>query len=138
MTISKYISEFIKQYSDIVIDTNHVHDGSDQYGLFKSATRQVARNIDGSMKITEYYQFLATQDSVSESERKEADEWLEDLCYWVDDYPYKHDEYPSLDGSRLVTNIEISGSPIPYTDIDETITYQLTLLITYERDVNNE
>lgn len=132
MTISKYISEFIKGYSDIVIDTNHVQDGSDQYGLFKSAARNVQRNIDGSMKVTEYYQFLATQDSVSEDERKEADEWLEDFVYWVDDYPYAS-EYPPIDGNRMVTNIEVNGSPIPYNDMDGKITYQLMLIITYER-----
>ena len=36
MTISAYISNLLKEYDGIEIDTDHVSDGSDKYGLFKS------------------------------------------------------------------------------------------------------
>ena len=72
MTISKYIVDFLNQIGGISIDTNHVRDGSDQYGLFKSPSRDKKDFTDDSYEVTEYYQFLARLDSVSDSERKEA------------------------------------------------------------------
>lgn len=134
MTISKYISQFIRQFETIKIDTNHVEDGSDKYGLFKSPSRDFTRNIDGSAKITEYYQFFAFQKSLSESERKEDDEWLEEFTYWIDDYPIIND-YPALDGGRYVVDISATGSPTPMTDSNNGILYQIALSITYEREI---
>lgn len=133
MTISKYIADFIRQYKQIKIDTNHLKDGSDQYGMFKSPARDIRRNIDDSCVITEYYQFFAKQASTSESERKESDEWLEELTYWVDDYELGGN-YPAIDGSRRVVNIEVTGSPTPFEDKDSEILYQISLAITYERE----
>lgn len=134
MTISKYIVDFLKLYDDIKIETNHVADGSDKYGLFKSPARDFARNLDGSSEVTEYFQFLASQKSISDAERKEDDEWLEAFTYWVDDYPMKYD-YPSIDGNRQVTSIEVTGSTTPLTDDNNHIVYQMLLSITYEREV---
>ena len=73
MTISKYIVDFLNRVCGISIDTNHVRDGSDQYGLFKSPSRDKKDFTDDSYEVTEYYQFLARLDSVSDSERKEAE-----------------------------------------------------------------
>lgn len=134
MTISKYIVEFLELFEDIKIDTNHIKDGSDHYGLFKSPARDKQDKINGSATITEYYQFFAFQDSMSEDERLEDDEWLEKLTYWVDDFSTNY-EYPEIDGSRKVTDISVTGSPTPFIDNDNGITYQIALSITYEREV---
>ena len=133
MTISKYIANFISRYSKIQIDTNHIKEGSDQYGMFKSPARDVRRHIDDSCVITEYYQFFAKQAATSESERKESDEWLEELTYWVDDYGLDG-HYPNIDGHRRVVDIEVTGSPTPFEDKDGEILYQISLSITYERE----
>ena len=61
MTISQYITDFLKNYENIEIDTNHVADGSDKYGMFKSPARDVRNNIDESYQITEYFNFFAKQ-----------------------------------------------------------------------------
>lgn len=135
MTISRYIVEFLELFEDIKIDTNHIKDGSDHYGLFKSPARDKLVNTDGSTTITEYYQFFAFQDSMSEDERLEDDEWLEKLTYWVDDYNVYYD-YPEIDGNRMVTNIAVTGAPTPFIDSDNGITYQISLSITYEREGN--
>ncbi len=133
MTISKYIVDLLKQNKEISIETNHIADGSDKYGLFKSPGRDIRNNIDGSYEITEYYQFNARQESSSESERKEADEWLEDLAYWADDYPFNND-FPELDGNRRVTEFSITGNPYPMeADSRETL-YHMALSITYVRE----
>lgn len=133
MTISEYISNFLKQYKNIKIDTNHVGEGSDKYGLYKTAAREREKHLDGSSTITEYYTFFAFQNSMSEDERKEDDEWLEDLTYWADDYDLWYN-YPTIDGGRMVTDITITGSPAPFVDDNNGITYQLTLSIKYERE----
>ena len=133
MTISKYIAEFIKLYENIVIDTNHVKDGSDKYGLFKSPSRDKTPYINGSSTITEYFQFYAMQNSISETERQEDDPWLENFVYWVDDYPLSY-EYPAIDGGRSVQNISVSGCPTPFSDSDNGIMYQISLTITSERE----
>lgn len=134
MTISKYVSSFIKEYENIKIDTNHVEAGSDKYGLFKSPSRDFVRKVDGSTTITEYYQFFASQKSISESERLEDDEWLEDFIYWLDDYPIEYD-YPIIDEQRRVIDISAAGCPTPMSD-NNGMMYQITLKITYEREVN--
>lgn len=133
MTISSYIVEFLNRYENLVIDTNRINDGYDRNGLFKSPSREVKHRIDGSMEITEHYQFLARQAAISDRERKEADQWLEDLTYWVDDYNMEY-EYPKLDGNRRVTDISVTGCPTPMEDEDKEIIYQLALSITYERE----
>lgn len=133
MTISKYVSEFLRLYANIEIDTNHVQDGADKFGLFKSPSREFTRLNDGSAIITEYFQFFAFQTSIGEYERKEDDEWLEAFTYWVDDYPFRS-EYPYIDGNRTVIEITATGNPTPFEDNNRGIMYQITLSIKYERE----
>jgi len=133
MTISEYIANLLKENKEISIEMNHIKDGSDKYGLFKSPSRDVRNNIDGSYEITEYYQFNARQATSSESERKEADEWLEDLAYWADDYSFYY-KFPEIDKNRKVTGFSITGNPYPMeADSRETL-YHMALSITYERE----
>lgn len=133
MTISKYIADLLEENKEISIETNHVKDGSDKYGLFKSPSRDIREFTDGSYEITEYYQFEARQSSLNESERKEADEWLEDLAYWADDYAF-YNEFQDLDKGRRVTGFSITGNPYPMeADSRETL-YQMALSITYVRE----
>lgn len=134
MTISKYINDFISKYLDgIIIATNHLEDGPDKYGLFKSPTRDISKYIDGSCEITEHYQLFAKQDGVSEVDRKDSDEFLEELIYWVDDYPLEY-EYPPIDGGRKVTNISITGCPYSMdVENNNEVIYQIMLSITYLR-----
>ena len=133
MTISKYIVEFLKIIGGVEIDTNHMQDGSDQYGLFKSPARDVNNFVDGSYSIKEQYQFLARLNSVSETERKEADEILEELTYKVDDYSFEYD-YPELDGKRKVMDISVTGCPCPMESEERETLYQISLSITYVRE----
>lgn len=133
MTVSKYIVDLLKNYDGIEIDTNHVPDGSDKYGLFKSPSRGIKDFNDSSYEITEYYQFLARQKTVSNSERKEADEWLEDLTYWVDDLVVDY-QLPALDKGRTVTGLSITGCPYPLETENKDTMYQLSLSITYLRE----
>lgn len=133
MTISKAITEWLKGYEDIKVDTNHIQDGSDKYGLFKSPARDIQNYTDGSYEVTEYYNFMAKQDSTSDYDRRDADEWLEELTYWVDDYPYNY-EYPDIGGNRKIILIELTGCPYPMeADANEAL-FQMALKITYSRE----
>ena len=85
MTISAAISSWLSQIESMKIDTNHITDGADKYGLFKTPSRNTRELIDGSYEVTEFYQFFARQSSISEGDRKDSDEWLEDLAYMADD-----------------------------------------------------
>lgn len=133
MTISKYITDLLAKNNVISIETNHVKDGSDRYGLFKSPSRDTKEFTDGSYEITEHYQFVARQSSINEIERKEADEWLEELVYWADDYPF-YNEFPELDKGRRVIGFSITGNPYPMEADSEETLYQMTLSITYIRE----
>jgi hypothetical protein len=135
MTIAKYIKDFISKYMNgVEISTNHLGDGFDEYGLFKSPARNVTRNIDGSYNVIEYYQFYAKQAGVSEADRKDSDEFLEDLTYWMDDYPIQY-EYPPIDGGRIVTDISMTGCPyLLEVDNSNEVVYQISLSITYTRE----
>lgn len=133
MTISRYITEFLRKYENIEIETNHVADGSDKYGMFKSPARDKKNMIDGSSEITEYFQFFAKQSAIAESERLESDEWLENFMYWLDDYKTYY-EYPVIDGNRRIVDIQATGCPTAMFNDDDDITYQITLSITYERE----
>lgn len=133
MTISKAITQWLKSYENINIETNHIKDGSDKYGLFKSPARDIKNFNDNSQAITEYYQFMAKQSAVSDSERKDSDEWLEDLTYWVDDYQLNY-EYPDVGGSRKIESIELTGCPYPMESTEDEILYQMSLKITYSRE----
>lgn len=132
-TISEAIVTFIKSYQTIEIDTSHIQDGSDTYGLFKSPNRDVKLFNDYSQEITEYYQFMAKQSSISNTDRKTADEWLEDLTYWVDDYSLNY-AYPTLTDNRKITNIELTGCPYPMETTEDETLYQMSLKITYTRE----
>lgn len=133
MTISEAIVKWLSYYKDIQIETNHIKDGSDKYGLFKSPTRATKNYLDLSYEITEYYQLLARQNSVSEDDRKDSEEFLEDLTYWADDFAYNY-EYPELDKNRKILGIEITGTPYPMqTNADDSI-YQITIKIIYSRE----
>ena len=133
MTVSAYISDFLSKHDGIKIDTDHVPDGADKYGLFKSPSRDIEEFNDSTYQITEYYQFLARQKTVSLSERKEADEWLEELTYWIDDFVFKY-RFPELDGNRTVMGLSITGCPYPMEAEDRDTLYQMNLSITYIRE----
>ena len=133
MTISEYIVNLLKNYKKLEIDTNHVSEGSDKYGLFKSPSRNVREFIDSSYEITEYYQFLGRQVTVSADERKEADEWLEDFTYWVDDFPVNYN-FPPLDKGRQVTAISVTGTPSPMEYGNDDTLFEMALAITYIRE----
>ena len=133
MTIAQYLADWLSNYESLEIDTNHITDGADQYGLFRAPTRLIQEMNDGSYEITEYFNFFARQASVTEGDRQDSDQWLEDLCYWVDDYPFSYD-YPDPGGDRTVTLISINGVPYPMeTDSDDTL-YQFSITITYTRE----
>lgn len=133
MTISETISKWLAEYGEIAIETNHVSDGSDKYGLFKSPQRNIVSHVDYSYEITEYYQLLARLNSLSEDDRKDSDEQLEKLTYWADDYPFIY-EYPALDGNRQILNISVTGSPYPLSTNSSDTVYQLSIEITYTRE----
>lgn len=133
MTISQAIVEWLSHYKDLTIETNHIKDGADKYGLFKSPTRQVKNYLNLDYEITEYYQLLIRQNSVSEDDRKDSDEFLENLTYWADDFQFEY-EYPKLDKNRKILDIEVTGTPYPLqTNSDDSI-YQITIKITYSRE----
>lgn len=133
MTISAYIASILSEYEGIAIDTNHMETGSDQYGLYKSPGRSKKDFTDGSYEVTENFQFFARQSGLSAMERKETDEWLEDLVYWIDDYPFKNG-FSAIDGSREVTGLSITGSPYAMLTESREVLYQMSISITYIRE----
>lgn len=136
MTVSEYVKNLLKKKEDIEIfeiDTDHVNDGSEKYGLYRSPGRTTRNFNDGSYEITENYQFMAKQSTNTFSERKETDEWLEELSYWADDFGYYY-QFPELGNNRTVTGFSITGSPyLMEADSRETL-YQMSLSITYIRE----
>lgn len=133
MTISAYIAKILSEYEGITIDTNHMATGSDQYGLYKSPGRNKKEFADGSYEITENFQFFARQSSVTATERKEADEWLEDLGYWIDDYPFVKG-FPEINGNREITELSITGSPYAMSTDSREVLYQMSISVTYIRE----
>ena len=133
MTISEYIVDLLKNYKELKIDTNHVSEGADKYGLFKSPSRNTREFTGGSYEITEYYQFLGRQVTLSQDERKEADEWLEDFTYWVDDFPFNYN-FPPLDKGRRVTAFSVTGTPAPMEYNNDDTLFEMALAITYIRE----
>ena len=133
MTISAAISSWLSQIESMKIDTNHITDGSDKYGLFKAPTRNTRELIDGSYEITEYYQFFARQASTSEADRKDSDEWLENLAYIADDAGLVY-ELPEIDGNREITRLQLTGTPYPMETGSSDTLFQMSLSITYRRE----
>ncbi len=132
-TISSAVAAWLSFYEAMEVDTNHITDGSDKFGLFKSPTRTTKEFTGGSYEITEFYQFYARQASVSEEDRKDSDAWLEELAYWADDFAYTY-EFPTLDGNRTINKIELTGIPYPMEAGSGDTLYQMSLAITYTRE----
>lgn len=132
-TVSSAVAAWLSFFENMTVDTNHVTDGSDKYGLFKSPNRNVKNFLNGSYEITEYYQFFARQASVSEEDRKDSDAWLEELAYWADDFSFVY-EYPALDGGRKINMIELTGMPYPMETGSSDTLFQMSLAITYTRE----
>ena len=133
MTISAAVAAWLSFYEDMAIDTNHITDGSDKYGLFKSPSRQTKEFNNGTYEITEFYQFFARQASVDEADRKDADEWLEDLAYWADDFPFSY-AYPTSNGGRKIDKITLTGTPYVMESGSSDSLFQMSLSITYTRE----
>ncbi len=133
MTISAAVAAWLSFYENMAIDTNHITDGSDKYGLFKSPSRQTKEFNNGTYEITEFYQFFARQASVDEADRKDADEWLEDLAYWADDFPFSY-AYPTLNGGRKIDKITLTGTPYVMESGSSDSLFQMSLSITYTRE----
>lgn len=131
-TISAAIVEMFDNLG-FTIHTNHLSDGSDKYGIFRSPARLKVENIDGSYTVTEAYQFYGRLDSLSETEREDAEEQMEALVYAVDDYIFNYD-WPELTGNRTIQDVEITGCPYPIETTDEDLLYQISLNITYVRE----
>ena len=76
---------------------------------------------------------MCKQNSASEYDRTDSDEFLENLTYAVDDFPYEND-YPALDGGRKVKMISLTGCPYPMEADGKETLYQMSLAITYLRE----
>ena len=134
MTIASALAEWLSKIESLSIDTNHITDGSDKYGLFKAPNRDIKNHIDGSYEITEYYDFFARQASVSQSDRQDSDEWLENLSYMADDAGTIY-ELPDLDGNRRVISITLTGAPYVMESGSNEVLYHMSISVTYEREI---
>lgn len=133
MTISAVVSAWLSECLELEIETNHIKDGADKYGLFKSPARNRREFNDGSYEITEFYQFFARQSSLSEADRKDSDEWLEELAYIADDVGFFY-ELPKVDASRTITAMSLTGTPYPMETTSSDTLFQMSLSVTYRRE----
>lgn len=133
MTVSQAISVFLAENERVGIDTIHPLEGADQNGLSKKTERSIRNFINSEYEITESYEFVAKQTVLSASDRKEADEWLEELIYWTDDRSY-YGNFPELGNNRKIVNIDLTGAPSSIAEEDNETRYKMSLSITYTRE----
>ena len=89
---------------------------------------------DGSLKLTEYYTFIARKSTVTKTSRKTNDEFIVDFQNWILLKNHKCD-YPTLDDNCYCDNISISSKGYLQSNENKIGDYVFTIEITYRKEL---
>lgn len=136
-TIKQSIIEWLQPYNGFeiqdFIETDIAKDDGG-FALTKEPNQILEQFVDGSMILQEYYTFVAKMQTVSESQRKSNDEFMENFQDWI---IKKNKEYdlPTLKQGCFCNNIAISSSYYLESNENKLGMYIFTLEIQYRKEL---
>jgi hypothetical protein len=142
MTVSECIKDWLKDFEGITkiedLCTDRLESAIESYEIFKSPNKDIIPFADGSSLVTEYYQFFGRKAANDDSEMVNNQQVLTNLENWIEKKNF--DElYPDLSqaGTLHCEEISIENSATVIDQTDSEAIYQITIKITYKKEISN-
>lgn len=141
MTVAECIKDWIDDFEPLALSelcTDFLESAIESYEIFKSPNKDIIPFIDGSSLVTEYYQFFGRKATNDDSERVSNQQVLADLEIWVEEKDME-ESYPDLSqaGNFTCEEIGIENSATIIDQTDSSAIYQITIKITYKKEISN-
>lgn len=131
MTISSALKEWLSKYDGFeLIDTDRLEATPESYGLYKQPTIEEIKYVDGTALRTEFYYFLARENSQLESYRKENHDVLESFERWIENQV----EAGNVPKIKNFDEVGITNSFYLQEEDDEESIYQLGIYVTFLKE----
>lgn len=141
MTVAECIKNWLDDFEALDLSelcTDFLASDIESYEIFKSPNKDIVPFTDGSSLVTEYYQFFGRKAVNDDSERVSNQQVLADLEIWVEEKNLE-ETYPNLAqaGNLICEEIGIENSATIIDQTDSNATYQITIKITYKKEISN-
>lgn len=136
-TIKQSIIEWLQLFDGFEIEDfieTDIANNDGGFAVTKEPNQILEQFVDGSMILQEYYTFVAKLQTVTESQRKSNDEFMENFQDWIIN---KNKEYdlPALKKGCFCNNIAISSSYYLESNENKLGMYIFTLEIQYRKEL---
>lgn len=136
-TIKQSIIEWLQLFDGFEIEDfieTDIANNDGGFALTKEPNQILEQFVDGSMILQEYYTFVAKLQTVTESQRKSNDEFMENFQDWIIN---KNKEYdlPALKKGCFCNNIAISSSYYLESNENKLGMYIFTIEIQYRKEL---
>lgn len=105
--------------------------GIEAAGLFKAADTVRDYYVDGTVSVTEHYLFTLRRESLSETERKENEQLLENLVRWIG-VQNREGNLPELTDERTCWGISVDGTFSMPSETDTDQIWEMSIAISYD------
>lgn len=141
MTVAECIKNWLGGFTQLSLSelcTDFLESDLESYEIFKSPNRDIKQYTDGSSLVTEYYQFYGRKATTADSERVSNQQVLADFENWIETKNFD-EEYPDLSqvGNLICQEISIENSATIIDQTDSSAVYQITIKITYKKEISN-
>ena len=141
MTVAECIKDWLKDFTEITIEdccTDRLESAIESYEIFKSPNKDIVQFADGSSLVTEYYQFFGRKATNDDSERVGNQQILANFEDWIEKKNFE-ELYPDLSqaGTLHCEEISIENSATVIDQTDSEAIYQITIKITYKKEISN-
>ena len=132
MTVSQSVIAWLKRFEEKSVNTDIQPAKVNSYSLVKEPIINKKTFINGRVRVTEHYTFMARLDSQMDSARVENNAWGEELEEWVRDMCKKKD-LPAIDGATTHSVNITTPFYLGKSEANESV-YQVTISIIYEKE----
>ena len=138
MTVGESLINWLYTFGDILItdkiDTDKLEGEDGSLGLYKQATEDITTFVNGSRDITEYYNLLARQATVSDEARINNQSWADSLEAWIREKNLKR-QLPALGRGKTCNTVAVSiGAYMSAAAESGSAEYQIAIAINYTEE----
>nr|DAE38250.1 MAG TPA: Minor capsid protein from bacteriophage [Caudoviricetes sp.] len=131
VNVGQAIIDWLKTYVPETITTDSLNPEAVSYGLYKTPTQQVKKDILGNARYSDYYTFMVRLDTITDDNMISNQDYLQGLCDWIEDRD-RENNYPDLKGYTC-TGISVSTPFYVGVTDEHTAVYNMTIKINYRK-----
>lgn len=134
MSILKSLQDYLKDYSNMVIQTNIISKDPGSYAIAPTGNNKSSEDVLGNKTYENNYVFYAKEIVGNEVDRQDNQDFLEDFQEWIEEKEEKG-EYPILPGKYKVNGMSVSNALLFDVKDDGLGIYQIQIKLKIKKEV---